>query len=104
MELLRLNRSAKVILTGNFCGQGLTIPARWLMIASYEGATTMTVRDDRTSKFALWAADPTVCALPPFQGIPPFRAKKFDSYDAFNRWKRDLLMEIARRGGLTWTK
>lgn len=33
-----------------------------------------------------------------------FEPQKFDSYEEFNRWKSELLVEIARRGGLKWTK
>ena len=64
----------------------------------------MKLSDDYKSKYALWARAAQVYALPRFEGIPLFKAKKFSSYDEFNRWKRELLKEIARRGGVTWTK
>jgi hypothetical protein len=60
--------------------------------------------DDYRAKYALWAARPEVCRLPRFTGVPPFGVRRFDSYDELNAWKRELKLEIARRGGLTWTK
>ena len=60
--------------------------------------------DDYSAKYALWASHPEVCRLPGFTGVPRFGVRRFDSYDELNAWKRELKREIARRGGLTWTK
>jgi len=60
--------------------------------------------DDYRAKYDLWASRPEVCRLPGFTGVPPFGVRRFDSYDELNAWKRALLREIARHGGLTWTK
>lgn len=60
--------------------------------------------DDYNSKYVIWARAPRVYPLPKFEGVPSFGARKFDSYEEFNRWKQELLLEIARGGGLRWTK
>jgi len=61
-------------------------------------------RDDYGAKFALWARRPEIFALPGFEGLPRFGTRRFSSYEELNRWKRELLAEIARRGGVRWTK
>jgi hypothetical protein len=60
--------------------------------------------DDYTAKYALWASRPEVRRLPGFTGVPRFGVRRFGSYEEMNAWKRDLLREIARGGGLTWTR
>ena len=60
--------------------------------------------DDINAKYELWALNPVVPPLPRATGIPPFGSRKFDSYEAFNAWKRGLLEQIAAQGGVTWTK
>jgi hypothetical protein len=60
--------------------------------------------DDYQAKYSLWAANPEVRALPSFTGVPRFGVRRFRSYEEMNAWKRELLREIARRGGLTWTR
>jgi len=60
--------------------------------------------DDYEAKYAIWAGTPRVHPLPGFEGVPEFGARKFSSYEELNRWKRELLEEIARRGGLKWTR
>jgi hypothetical protein len=42
--------------------------------------------------------------LPKFTGLPPFRAKKFHTQEAYEAWRREYLIEIARNGGLKWIK
>ncbi len=64
----------------------------------------MKTSDDYDSKYAIWARAPMVHPLPKFTGVPPFEPQKFASYEEFNRWKSELLVEIARLGGLKWTK
>jgi hypothetical protein len=60
--------------------------------------------DDYLAKYKIWAMHPRVHPLPRFTGLPPFKAKKFDSYEQFNEWKSEYLREIARQGGVKWTK
>jgi hypothetical protein len=60
--------------------------------------------DDYLAKMDLWAQDPKVCATPGVAGVPRFGSKRFRSYEEMNAWKRELLLEIASRGGVTWTK
>lgn len=60
--------------------------------------------DDYRAKYAIWASRPKVQRMPEFVGVPKFGARRFDTYDEMNDWKRELLREIARRGGLTWTR
>jgi hypothetical protein len=60
--------------------------------------------DDYLAKCKIWAANPRVHPLPKFQALPPFKSKKFDTYDEYNAWKREYLMEIARNGGEQWLK
>lgn len=59
--------------------------------------------DDYDSKLEMWARESRVHPLPRARGLPRFKSRKFSSYKAFNAWKRGLLDEIARNGGVTWT-
>jgi hypothetical protein len=59
--------------------------------------------DDYDAKIKYWALRPQVPHLPKPIGWPPFGAKKFNSYQEMNDWKRQYLLEIARMGGLKWT-
>ena len=63
----------------------------------------MKTSDDYKAKLRLWALRPRVVALPRLEGLPRFGAKKFKSYDEMNAWKRELLKEIAAKGGCRWT-
>jgi len=60
--------------------------------------------DDYLAKYKIWARNPRVFPLPKFSGLPPLKAKKFNSYEEYNTWKREYLLEIARQGGVKWTK
>ena len=60
--------------------------------------------DDYQAKYRIWAAEGKVCPLPRCVGWPDFRSKKFSSYEEMNAWKRELLLEVARKGGVRWTK
>lgn len=66
---------------------------------------TMTTKrtDDYHAKFHFWAEHPRVVALPVPGALPRFGHKRFSSYEEMNTWKREYRLEIARRGGLTWT-
>ena len=64
----------------------------------------MKFTDNYDAKFDIWVRESKVHPLPRFTGMPKFRSRKFSSYEEFNAWKRDLLDEIARQGGVKWTK
>jgi hypothetical protein len=59
--------------------------------------------DNYEAKLEIWARESRAHALPKAAGFPKFPPQKFTSYAEFNRWKRQYLDEIARRGGLKWT-
>jgi hypothetical protein len=63
----------------------------------------MKTTDDYQAKIKYWASLPEVPRLPRPTAWPPFQAKKFNSYQEMNDWKRKYLLEIAARGGLQWT-
>ena len=63
----------------------------------------MKYSDDYHAKLRLWAAEARVYPLPKMTGLPRFRSRKFSSYEEMNAWKRELIMEIARQGGVRWT-
>jgi hypothetical protein len=64
-----------------------------------EGANQadMKITDDYRAKIRLWAANPRVVPLPPGPRLPRFRARKFSSHAEMNAWKRELVLELARR-------
>jgi hypothetical protein len=55
------------------------------------------------AKIVLWARQRAVVRLPRIANLPRFGSRKFDSYGAFNAWKNELILELARRGGAKWT-
>lgn len=59
---------------------------------------------DYDAKFKIWARNPIVVACPRPSNLPAFKAQRFDSYEAFNAWKAGLLDQIAKQGGVKWTK
>jgi hypothetical protein len=64
----------------------------------------MKISDDYEAKLTIWARESRVYALPKVTGLPSFGSKRFRSYEEMNAWKRDYLAEIARRGGVQWTR
>ena len=64
----------------------------------------MKIVDRYDAKIDLWVRHPKVYPQPKMQGVPRFGHRKFSSWEEFNNWKRELLIEIARHGGVTWTK
>jgi hypothetical protein len=64
----------------------------------------MKLTDQPDAKIKIWARERRVVALPRIANLPQFGHKKFDSYEAFNAWKRALLLELARRGGAKWSR
>jgi hypothetical protein len=59
--------------------------------------------DDPKAKIRIWAANPKVVPVPFFPGYPGFRSRRFNSHEELNAWKRDRILELARRGGVKWT-
>jgi hypothetical protein len=64
----------------------------------------MIYKDDYDAKFRIWARDPKVVACPKPVNLPRFKARRFNSYEEFNAWKEDLMEQVARQGGIQWTK
>jgi len=60
--------------------------------------------DDYDAKIDIWARNPCVVHLPEATGLPRFGVKRFSSYEELNEWKRSLLLQLAERGGVRWTK
>ncbi len=62
------------------------------------------IKDDYNAKYKIWAEENKVWAMPKM--ILPFNIKsqKFDSYEEMNAWKKELLIDIAKHGGVKWSK
>lgn len=63
----------------------------------------MKVRETR-GKLGIWAKEGKVSPVPTADLGVTFRPQKFSSYREMNEWKDRLLDEIARKGGVKWTK
>jgi hypothetical protein len=59
--------------------------------------------DRHDAKIEMWARYPRVCRQPKMVGVPRFGHRKFSSWEDFNAWKRELLVQIATQGGVQWT-
>ena len=64
----------------------------------------MKYTDDYEAKYKIWAANPVVHPLPKVTGLPRTGSKKFRTYEEYNAWKQEYLIQIARSGGVKWTK
>jgi len=64
----------------------------------------MKIANDYKAKIRIWASESRVTNLPKAVGFPEFGYRRFASGDEMNAWKKEMLAEIARRGGLQWTK
>ena len=64
----------------------------------------MKFTDDYTAKHTIWARESRVYPIPRVTNLPRFGSRKFSSYEDFNAWKKDLIDQLARSGGATWTK
>ena len=60
--------------------------------------------DDYKAKLKMWAAEGRVVACPKAVGLPRFGSRRFSSGAEMNAWKKEFLAEIARNGGVQWTK
>jgi hypothetical protein len=63
----------------------------------------MKATDDRLAKYKIWAAESRVVRMPKAEGFPSFGCQRFSSAAEMNAWKKELLAETARRGGVRWT-
>ncbi len=61
------------------------------------------IRDDYEAKYRLWVEKPLAVRIPRAVGLPPIRSRRFNSYEEFNRWKREYLKRIAEQGGVRWS-
>ena len=59
--------------------------------------------DDYRAKLELWAEEGRVVRMPRAVGFPAFGSRRFSSGAEMNAWKKELLAETARRGGVRWT-
>ena len=64
----------------------------------------MKITDDYSAKLKIWAASPQITPTPRAVGLPRFGSRKFSSYEEMNAWKRELLSQLAAKGGCQWTK
>ncbi len=55
----------------------------------------MKISDDYRAKWRLWAERPVVLPLPAGPPLPRFSSRRFSSHAEMNRWKRELLLELA---------
>lgn len=62
------------------------------------------ITDDYKAKIKLWVAHPVVMPLPKPDNLPYFGHKRFNSYEEMNAWKKEYRAEIAKAGGIKWTK
>jgi hypothetical protein len=64
----------------------------------------MKTTDDYKAKFSMWAAEARIAPMPRATGIPSFSCRRFCSAEEMNAWKKELMAETARRGGVRWMK
>jgi hypothetical protein len=60
--------------------------------------------DDYSAKLEIWAREGKVCHMPAITNLPRFGHRKFKSHAEMNAWKRELLGQLAERGGAKWRK
>jgi hypothetical protein len=58
----------------------------------------MKITDDYRAKIRLWVLNPQVAPAPLPPSLPKFSSKKFSSHAEMNRWKQELLKQLAREG------
>jgi len=56
----------------------------------------MKVTDDYNAKQRMWAAKPTVVAVPPGAPLPGFKSRRFASHAELNTWKATRLRQLAQ--------
>ena len=70
---------------------------RWTIQSNLGIITGMRAKDDYQAKIRLWAANPQVVALPVFPALPKFPPQKFRTHLEMNEWKKQLLLQLARK-------
>jgi hypothetical protein len=73
-----------------------------ISVLSYHPPVNVTNQPE--AKLRLWALNPKPARLPRIDNLSRFSSRKFDSYQAFNTWKDELIRELIRRGGAKWTR
>jgi hypothetical protein len=63
----------------------------------------MKIANDYKAKLEIWAAEGRAVAMPRATGFPRFGCQRFSSGAEMNAWKKELLAETARQGGVQWT-
>jgi len=63
----------------------------------------MKITNDYKAKLEIWAAEGRAVPMPRANGFPRFGCRRFSSGAEMNAWKKELLAETARRGGVQWT-
>jgi hypothetical protein len=56
------------------------------------------ITDDYRAKIKLWAMNPTVAPSPRAPVLPKFPPQRFSSHEEMNKWKQELLKQLARQG------
>jgi len=64
----------------------------------------MKATDNYKAKMEIWARENRVMATPKAEGLPHFSCRRFSSASDMNAWKRQLLSDVAKRGGVQWRK
>jgi hypothetical protein len=64
----------------------------------------MKVTDNYNAKYAIWAKEQPIMALPKMTLPFKFPPQKFQSYKEMNDWKKKLIIKIAKQGGVIWSK
>jgi hypothetical protein len=57
----------------------------------------MKFSDDYRAKLEIWARHPRVTPLPAAPLPAPFPAQKFSSHEEFYRWKKERILNLARK-------
>lgn len=64
--------------------------------------TAMKRTDDYNAKLEFWVDAPRVVPLPYGVRIPGLTVERFDSYEAFNTWKRKQILKLAKLDPAQW--
>ena len=62
------------------------------------------IKDNYNAKYELWVKSRKVISDRKTELPFKFGHKVFSSYEEFNKWKRNILLEIAEYGGVQWKK
>lgn len=62
------------------------------------------VKDNYNAKYEIWAKNGKVTTMPKMILPVAFPPQKFGSYQEMNEWKKNLLVKIAEKGGVTWSR